>query len=256
VNTPRKFWLVLIGAILTMAVIACSCGSIIPTPTPTPTIQPSPTIPVNPMPALEGYWLDTETNDVHVIQWQNGQYVVTAVNDNEYGSFAVTSQSWNGSALTWTYKVSYNDTSVTFTTVSVSGDSLYTDWSNTTGGSGTETLQRVSSSTPPASTSQEPMPGLAGSWLDTDTQVVHTIELQNGQYVVVSAIDAEEGAYPITSQSWSNDTLTWTYKRPSTGTSVTFTTVSVSGDSLYTNWTNDIGESGTWTLERTSSSTP
>jgi hypothetical protein len=139
-NTPRKFWLVLIGAILTMAVIACSCGSIIPTPTPT--------VPVNPMPALEGYWLYTKTNDVHVIEWQNNQYVVTAVNDDEYGSFAVTSQSWNGSALTWTYQVSYNDTSVTFTTVSVSGDSLYTNWSNNDGDSGTETLQRVSSPLP------------------------------------------------------------------------------------------------------------
>ena len=257
VNTPRKFWLVLIGAILTMTVIACSCGSIIPTATPTiqpsPTVKPSPTVPVNPMPALEGYWQDTETNDVHVIEWQNGQYVVTAVNDNEYGSFAVTSQSWNGSALTWTYKVSYNDTSVTFTTVSVSGDNLYTNWSNTTGGSGTETLQRVSSPIPVA---QEAIPGLAGSWLDTETQVVHTIEWQNGQYVVTSAIDPEEGAYPITSQSWSNDTLTWTYNRPSTGTSVTFETVSVSGDSLYTNWSNSTGSSGTETLQRASSSTP
>jgi len=100
------------------------------------------------MPALEGYWLDTETSDVHVIEWQNGQYVVTAINDSEYGSFAVTSQSWNGSALTWTYQVSYNDSSVTFTTLSVSGDSLYTNWSTNGGDSGTETLQRVSSPIP------------------------------------------------------------------------------------------------------------
>ncbi|MCX6037626.1 MAG: hypothetical protein NTW99_07000 [Chloroflexi bacterium] len=161
-NTSRKFWLVLIMAILTMVVIACSCGSLTPTPTvappptlpprPTvalpPTLPPQPTVPVNPMPALEGYWLDTETNDVHVIEWQNNQYVVTAINNNEYGSFAVTSQSWNGSALTWTYQVSYNDTSVTFTTVSVSGDSLYTNWSTNGGDSGTETLQRVSSPIP------------------------------------------------------------------------------------------------------------
>lgn len=143
-NTSRKFWLVLIGAILTMAVIACSCGSL----TPTLTAPPPPTVPVNPMPALEGYWLDTESKDVHVIEWQNNQYVVTAVNAPEYGSFAVTSQSWNGGALTWTYQVSYNDTSVTFTTLSVSGDSLYTNWSTNGGDSGTETLQRVSSPTP------------------------------------------------------------------------------------------------------------
>jgi hypothetical protein len=250
--TPRKFWLVLGGTILALAIIACSCGSL----TPTPTAPPPPTIPVNPMPALAGYWLDTQTNDVHTIAWQNGQYVVTATNDYEHGSFPVTSQSWNGSALTWTYQVSYNDTSVTFTTVSVSGDSLFTNWSNSDGDTGTETLQRVSSPIPSAPVNQEPIPGLAGSWLDSDTQVVHTIEWQNGQYVVISVMDAEEGSYPITDQSWLNDTLVWTYYRQSTGTSVTFETVSVSGDSLYTNWSNDIGESGTWTLERVSSPIP
>ena len=257
-NTFRKFWLVLIGTVLAMVVIACSCGSLTPTPTvaPPPTVPPSPTVPVNPMPALEGYWLDTETNDVHVIEWQNGQYVVTAVNDDQYGSFAITNQSWNGNALTWTYKVSYNDTSVTFTTVSVSGNSLDTNWSNSDGKSGTQTLQRVSSSVPPQPVNQESIPGLAGSWLDSDTSVVHTIEWQKDKYVVISAIDAQEGSYPITDQSWLNDTLTWTYKRPSTGTSVTFEVVSVTGDSLNTNWTNDIGESGTWTLERVSSPNP
>jgi hypothetical protein len=244
-NTPRKFWLILIGAILTMAVIACSCGSIIPTPTPT--------VPVNPMPALEGYWLDTETNDVHVIEWQNNQYVVTAVNDHEYGSFAVTSQSWNGSALTWTYKVSYNETSVTFTTVSVSGDSLSTNWSNSEGDSGTETLQRVSSTVPLASTSQEPMPGLAGDWRDTETNDVHVIEWQNGQYVVTAVNDDEYGSFAVTSQSWNGSALTWMYKVSYNETSVTFTTVSVSGDSLSTNWSSSDGDSGTETLQRVSS---
>ena len=255
-NTFRKFWLVLIGAVLAMVVIACSCGSLTPTPTVAPPtiMPPSPTVPVNPMPALEGYWLDTDTNDVHVIEWKNGQYVVTAVNDAQYGSFAVTSQSWNGNALTWTYKVSYNDTSVTITTVSVSGNSLDTNWSNTDTKSGTQPLQRVTSSIPPASDLPEAIPGLAGDWLDSDTQVVHAIEWQKDKYVVISAIDATEGSYPITDQSWLNNTLTWTYNRPSTGTSVTFETISVSGDSLNTNWSNSLKKSGTQTLQRTSSS--
>jgi len=248
-NTPRKFWLILIGAILTMAVIACSCGSIIPTPT--PTIPPSPTVPVNPMPGLEGYWLDTETNDVHVIEWQNNQYVVTAVNDDEYGSFAVSSQYWDGSALTWTYQVSYNDTSVTFTTVSVSGDSLYTNWSNNDGDSGTETLQRVSSSVPPASTSQEPMPGLTGKWLDPDTSgTYHIIVWQNGEYVVTETRNPTRGGNELTSSTWANGVLTWTYCVPG-GACVTTETVSVSGDSLYTNWSNDVGLTGSTTLQRT-----
>ena len=252
-NTPRKFWLILIGAIVTMAVIACSCGSIIPTPTPapTPTIPPSPTVPVNPMPALEGYWLDTETNDVHVIEWQNNQYVVTAVNDDEYGSFAVTSQYWDGSALTWTYQVSYNDTSVTFTTVSVSGDSLNTNWSNNDGDSGTETLQRVSSSVPPASTSQEPMPGLTGKWLDPDTSgTVTTIEEQNGEYVVVSVINPDRGVNEVTSSSYSNGVLTWEYCPPNMHC-ITSESVSVTSDRLTSTWSwSDGGNSGTTVYQR------
>ena len=82
-NTPRKFWLVLIGAVLAMVVIACSCGSLTPTPTstPPPTSTPRPTVPVNPMPGLEGYWLDSDTQVVHTIEWQNGQYVVISAID-------------------------------------------------------------------------------------------------------------------------------------------------------------------------------
>jgi hypothetical protein len=137
-NPNKKVLITVLSFVLAMVVIACSCSSLTPTTT----------APVNPMPALEGYWQDTETNDVHVIEWQNGQYVVTAVNDPQYGSFAVTSQSWNGSVLTWTYKVSYNDTSVTFTTVSVSGNTLNTSWSNSMGDSGTQEFERVSSPNP------------------------------------------------------------------------------------------------------------
>ena len=240
-NTRKKFWLVLIGAILALVVIACSCGSILPTPT----APPPPTVPVNPMPDLEGYWLDTETNDVHVIEWQYNQYVVTAVNDDEYGSFAVTDQSWNGSALTWTYQVSYNDTTVTFTTVSVSGDSLYTNWSNSEGDSGTETLQRVSSPIPSAPVNQEPMPGLAGKWEDPETLTVHTIEWSGDSYVVTSSVNPDRGTYDITYQNWDGSTLNWTYYVAATDVAVTIETVSVDGDTLTFNWSQTTGDSGT-----------
>ncbi len=48
-STPKKFWIVLIGAVLAMAIIACSCGSILPLVTPTPNQ------PVNPPPEPSGY---------------------------------------------------------------------------------------------------------------------------------------------------------------------------------------------------------
>jgi hypothetical protein len=243
-NPNKKVLITVISFVLAMVVIACSCSSL----TPTPTAAPPPTVPVNPMPSLEGYWLDTDTNDVHVIEWQNGQYVVTAVNDNEYGSFVVASQFWNGSALTWTYQVSYNDTTVTFTTVSVSGDSLTTNWSNSVGDSGTETLQRVSSPIPPAPVDQEAMPGLAGQW-QAPTEDVYDIAWQNGEYVVLSCI-YQGTSYSITSQSWTGSSLTWSYYDTDLSVTVTLTTTSLSGDSLYINWAQSDGSSGTGILTR------
>ena len=102
----------------------------------------------------------------------------------------------------------------------------------------------------PADNSSGPIPGLAGKWQDPETYTVHTIAWQNGRYVVVSSIDAQEGSYQVTSQDWTNGSLTWTYYVASTGYSVSFQTLAVSGDSLYTNWWNDQGASGTETLQR------
>lgn len=52
-NTPKKFWIVLIGAILTMAIIACSCSSLTPLVT-TPS-TPTNTVLANPLPLPSGY---------------------------------------------------------------------------------------------------------------------------------------------------------------------------------------------------------
>ena len=149
-NTPRKFWLVLIGAVLAMVVIACSCGSLTPTPTstPPPTSTPRPTVPVNPMPGLEGYWLDSDTQVVHTIEWQKDKYVVISAIDAVEGSYPITDQSWLENTLTWTYLRPSTGTSVTFETVSVTDDKLSVNWSNSLGDSGNWDLQRVSSPTP------------------------------------------------------------------------------------------------------------
>jgi hypothetical protein len=251
----RKFWLVLTGAILTLTIIACSCGSLIPTPTPTippqPTFPPAPTVAPNPMPELAGYWEDTETKDVHVIEWQDGKYVVTAINAPDGSSLEITDQSWDGSSLNWTYYVSGTGVSVTFTTVSVSGDNLYTNWSNTDDRNGTETLVRVSSPIPvQSSSSQEPMPGLAGKWLDPDTTGTYSvIAWQNGEYVVIETANPNRGGNEVTSSDWSNGVLTWTYCVQN-GACVTTKTISVSGDNLYTTWFNDQGYDGSTTMVR------
>ncbi len=95
----------------------------------------------------------------------------------------------------------------------------------------------------------EAIPGLAGKWQDPETKDVHTIVWQNNGYVVTSTISPDGTNYPVTSQSWSNNVLTWTYSVPG-GAKVSFTVVSVSGDSLSTTWSNDQNSSGTETLSR------
>ena len=145
-SNEKKFWFVLIGAILAMVIIACSCGSITPTPTAAPRIIATSPAPVNPLPGLAGYWQDG--NKVFTIAWQNSQYIVSAVHSAPDGTLTLSDQSWDGSSLTWTYHNASTNASVTYTTTSVSGDNLYTNFSNTSGGSGTATLLRTSSPMP------------------------------------------------------------------------------------------------------------
>jgi hypothetical protein len=137
------------------------------------------------LPELEGYW--QTSNKVHTIAWQNGKYVVTSVIDSEEGSLDITSQSWDGSALTWTYYRPSNDRSITYTTSSVSGDKLFIDYSNSVGGSGSVALRRVASAQP----SYDSLPiyenfsdpnGGWDIWADADGSVGYS----NGYYYVVS----------------------------------------------------------------------
>jgi hypothetical protein len=135
-NPNKKVLITFLSFVLAMLVIACSCSSLIPTASsPQPSNQEA-------MPGLAGTWQDQETSDTFIIAWQNGQYVVTSVTWGE-DSYSITSQSWTGSSLTWSYYDTYISLTVTHSTTSLSGDSLYANWSYSDGTSGTETLGRV-----------------------------------------------------------------------------------------------------------------
>jgi hypothetical protein len=91
---------------------------------------------------------------------------------------------------------------------------------------------------------------MAGKWLDPDTSgTITTIEAQGNGFAVVSVINPNRGGNELTSTSYSNDVLTWTYCVPNQ-VCVTSETVSVSGNSLKATWTSDDGDSGTTTFER------
>ncbi len=131
-NPRNKVFIVLLAALAVMVIIACSCSDI---------SLPNGNDP-EAIPGLAGSWQDPETSDVFVIAWQNSKYVVTSVTW-EGTSYDITSQSWDGSSLTWSYYIPESDVSLSYQTTSLSGDSLYTNWWNDAGGSGTETLGRV-----------------------------------------------------------------------------------------------------------------
>jgi hypothetical protein len=246
----RKVLITFLSFALVLFLIACSCSSLIPsgivstTPTDTPVAS-------NPMPGLAGTWHDPDTNDVFNIAWQGGQYVVTSVTW-EGNIYSITSQSWSGNSLSWSYYDSDLGLTVTHTTTSLSGDSLYADWSYSDGSSGTETLVRGDASAimPTQSSDQEPMPGLVGNWQDPETTDTATIVWQDGQYVVASVV-WQGDSYTITSQSWSGSSLTWSYYDYDLGLTTTYTTTGLNGDSLYVDWSySDGSASGTETLTR------
>jgi len=158
-TTTNKFWIVLLGTFLAMVIIACSCNSLTPSVIPTPTlpVNPQPTTPIvsptqtlvsNPLPELAGFWQDGSR--VFTIEWQSDQYVVTAITASGTSKRTLTSQSWNDNSLTWTYDYSDENgsSSITYTTVSVDGNSLTVKYSSTGGTSDTHILRRVSSAVP------------------------------------------------------------------------------------------------------------
>lgn len=132
-STQKKFWLVLIGAVLGMAIIACSCGSLLPTPTAqAPAAGPS----------MAGKWLDPDTSGtVTTITAQNGGYAVVSVINPERGGNELTKTTWSNGVLTWTYCIPGGNC-ITSVTVSVQAGSLDTTWTDDRGYSGTTTFQR------------------------------------------------------------------------------------------------------------------
>ncbi len=106
-----------------------------------------------------------------------------------------------------------------------------------------------SSLIPSSSTSQEALPGLAGTWRSTDTDDIYEIAWQDGQYEVLSAT-YNGTAYNITSQSWANGSLTWSYYDTDLSLTVTLKTTSLSGDTVYIDWSVSDGSSGSSTLTR------
>jgi hypothetical protein len=94
-----------------------------------------------PISGLAGQWEDQYELTVHTIEWDGTKYVVTDATNPDKGTYEILEQSWNGSSLTWVYRVP-DGADVTLTTVSVSGNELNLTWSSTNGNSGEDTFLR------------------------------------------------------------------------------------------------------------------
>jgi hypothetical protein len=137
-NPRNKVLITLLSVLLVAVTVACSCSTI------TDLFNRGGSTGGNPeaMPGLAGVWVDTQENTVHTIVWTGSTYNVVSSIDDTHGNCAITSQNWNGSTLTWTYYVADTDVSVTITATSVSGNSMYNNWSSTNGNSGTDVFTR------------------------------------------------------------------------------------------------------------------
>lgn len=203
------------------------------------------------MAGLAGSWLDPDTGTVTTIVAQGDGYAVESVINPNRGGNELTSTQWGDGILSWTYCVP-GGACVTAETISVSGDSLYTNWSNDQGYSGSTTMQRVTSApVGPATSGQEPSPSMAGKWQDPDAIGTDTtIAWQNGQYVVVSIINSSRGVNELTWSKYKNGVLSWEYC-PEGLHCITSSSISVTSDSLTANWYwTDGGNSGTTVYQR------
>ena len=137
----RKIFLVFLSVLAGMVILACSCAditSLLPGSDSEPTVAPR----NDAVPSLAGTWQDPETGDIFVITRTGGGFEVTSVTWEDT-TYELSEQSWDGTTLIWTYYIPENEIFLTYETVSLSGDKLYTNWSNSGGDSGTETLERI-----------------------------------------------------------------------------------------------------------------
>lgn len=143
----KKVWIVIASFFLMLAIIACSCGSILPVLQTVATQVLQPTLPpdatVAPLPVLEptvpppsqnsavGRWEDPDSDapySITTIAEQNGQYVVVSVtNSGRNNVNELTYSKYVNGVLTWEYCPA-GMYCITSELVSFTSDSLTATW--------------------------------------------------------------------------------------------------------------------------------
>lgn len=120
-------------------------------------------------------------------------------------------------------------------------------------GLATPTLAALATASTQPAAGQQALPGLAGKWIDPDSNgggTVSTIVWQDGAYVVTSVINSSRGVNEVTKSSWANGVLTWVYC-PANWYCLSQATVALNGDALTVDWSRtDVQSTGTSVLQR------
>jgi hypothetical protein len=141
-------------AVILLATLACSTSTLFG-PTPTPVIREVTRVveipvtrvvtapPSSPPIDLAGQWYNSTTTTMTTIIWTGYEFMVASMYDTEDREIRpVTLSEWDGTRITWSYYLEANDLTITYTMTSLVGNQLNCEWTNTSGGSGTRSLER------------------------------------------------------------------------------------------------------------------
>ena len=223
-STRREFRNLIAAGSIALAMLACQAvtgtqpaaqvpveqpATLPPAPafTQAPAVTQAPAAAAEPIPGLAGYWQDGMR--VFSIAWQNDKYEVTGFNVAGTANPEILSQSWDGSTLTWTYRVISAFDAVTMAVQSVNGDRLSVNWSVQDGDSGPATLRRAASSIP----EHDALPHMddftdPGSSWEVYEYEFGSVKYGDGYYSVRS-IKKDEGVYGYAYRYFSNPVISF-----------------------------------------------
>ncbi len=97
---------------------------------------------------------------------------------------------------------------------------------------------------------------MLGFWSDPNN-ITTTVEMQNGIITAVSVYDLNQpqGKNLVVDSTFNYGALIWRWCLQDQSCT-TYSSVSLNGDSLTVNWTNDKGQTGQMTLKRVAKGTP
>ena len=182
---------------------------------------------------FDGQWLCASSTATYSISFDGSQPRLIAILDDDGEAFAVESTSFDGTAMTWTYRVPSTGYTVEERVQLQDDDNLVGTWISTApdGGqnNGSDSFSRIRA---------QQQTNFEGRWLDNATQAVYTISAVGGEPRLVAIVDNGGQAYVVQQSNFDGTQLSWQYQVPSTGYVVNESVQLQGTDTLVGNWSN------------------